>query len=280
MFSTVFFGLLSAISWGIGDFNGGLAARKVPARLVVLFSQVAGVIALAVLALLRGEQALTWADVGYSMASGIVGVFGLLLLYQIFASGEVSVAASITGVVSTILPVLFGVYWQGLPHWVVLMGFALATLGVFVISLPNRAKPMPLRILLMSIACGSSFGAFLIVLSLVQSSAAFLPLVWARLASMSLLLVVVFSLRQMAVPQGKRTWLFIIACGVMDALGNAFFVFAKQAGRLDVASTLSSLYPASTVILAFFFLRERLSRMQLLGVVITLAAIPLIAYHQ
>ena len=54
MFGTALFGLLSAITWGIGDFNGGLAARKLPAQLVVLFSQVAGIMALILLAWVLG----------------------------------------------------------------------------------------------------------------------------------------------------------------------------------------------------------------------------------
>ncbi len=278
MFGTIIFGLLSAITWGIGDFNGGLAARQLPARLVVLFSQAAGVSALILLTLVFGEAALTLRDVALSMMGGVIGAAGLLLLYSIFASGEISVAASITGVVATLVPVLFGLLTQGLPHVIVLIGFVLAVVGVGVISLPSQAKPVPMRTLLLSVLCGACFGGFLIVISLLRSPAVFLPLVWARVASMSLLLALVLSQRQWAVP-GGQVWWPLIGCGVMDALGNAFFVAAKQAGRLDVASALSSLYPASTVILALIFLKERMSRTQTVGVLVTLAAIPLISYH-
>jgi drug/metabolite transporter (DMT)-like permease len=66
--------------------------------------------------------------------------------------------------------------------------------------------------------------------------------------------------------------------GILDTGGNAFFVLAAQGGRLDVAGVLSSLYPASTVVLACLLLGERLTGRQAVGAVATLAAIACVSW--
>jgi drug/metabolite transporter (DMT)-like permease len=53
-------------------------------------------------------------------------------------------------------------------------------------------------------------------------------------------------------------------------------VLAARQGQLSIVVTLSSLYPASTVLLARLILRERLSSWQVTGVVCALAAVVLI----
>jgi drug/metabolite transporter (DMT)-like permease len=69
----------------------------------------------------------------------------------------------------------------------------------------------------------------------------------------------------------------MIFAGVFDSLGNMFFMFAVRHGRMDVATVLSSLYPASTVLLARFLLKEKISRLQTSGMIAALVAVPLIA---
>jgi drug/metabolite transporter (DMT)-like permease len=69
----------------------------------------------------------------------------------------------------------------------------------------------------------------------------------------------------------------VLLAGTLDVAGNAFFVLATHSGRLPVAAILSSLYPAATVLLASFILRERVTRLQAIGIFVALIAIPLIS---
>jgi uncharacterized membrane protein len=109
----------------------------------------------------------------------------------------------------------------------------------------------------------------------VGGSAVFWPLVAARAASTVVMTLLVFR-RKLPMPAERRLWLPMLLTGGLDALGNAFFVLASQAGRLDVAAVLSSLYPAMTILLARLVLKEQVGRVQLIGIVLALVAISLI----
>jgi drug/metabolite transporter (DMT)-like permease len=69
----------------------------------------------------------------------------------------------------------------------------------------------------------------------------------------------------------------LVAVGVLDNGANLLFVLASQRGLLSLIAVLASLYPVTTVLLARVSLHERLSRVQIVGVVAALAGVALIA---
>jgi drug/metabolite transporter (DMT)-like permease len=120
------------------------------------------------------------------------------------------------------------------------------------------------------------FGVFFILIHRASEIAGFWPLVAARLTSLSVLTVVATVTRQPRLPERIHLPLIVLV-GVMEVGGNAFYALAARAGRLDVAAVISSLYPAGTVWLAWLILKERITRLQSVGVIAALAAIVLIA---
>jgi len=68
-----------------------------------------------------------------------------------------------------------------------------------------------------------------------------------------------------------------ILAGILLAGGNILLVIGLHLGELAVMGVLNALYPLGTVILAFFFLKERLSVLQALGIVLALAASAVLA---
>jgi drug/metabolite transporter (DMT)-like permease len=274
-YGTVVFGLASAASWGVGDFSGGLASRRTPVVSVVLVSQAVGLIVAIVMALLRAEAAPTLSDVLWGAVGGILGQIGIIAFYRAMAIGQMGIAAPVAAVLSAILPVVFSAITQGLPNLLHVVGFMLALGAIFFISLPEKGAERP-KGLWLAIIAGLGFGGFFILIAQVHQNAVFWPLVAARLASTSLLSIILLATRRFALPAANRMPLILFS-GTMDMGGNAFFVLATQSGRLDVAGVLSSLYPATTVLLAFLLLKEKVTRLQGVGIVLALIAILLIA---
>ncbi|MEM7116068.1 MAG: EamA family transporter [Chloroflexota bacterium] len=275
-FLSIAFGLASAVSWGAGDFSGGFATKRGSVYVVVWLSQILGGLFLLTLALLFREPLPTTFDFLLGGVSGLAGVVGLLGLYRGLAEGRMGIVAPLTAVVAAAVPVIFGAVVEGLPAALQLVGFAFALVAVWFLSHTGDGGSIEAKELILPLVAGLGFGFFYILIDQVQPGAVFWPLVAARIASVSLLTIFIFGRGQYQSPE--RTQLGPIALsGLFDAGGNAFFVLAAQAGRLDIAAVLSSLYPVATVFLAWLILKERLARQQWIGVAAALIALVLIA---
>lgn len=278
-YASVIFGLIAAITWGTGDFSGGLATRRSSVIVVLLWSQTIGIALVTLLALLMHEPLPSLRDAAFGAAAGIAGLIGLVSLYRAMSVGQMGVVAPVSGVISASLPVIAGALTQGLPGALTLLGFGLALAAVWLISRTGtttvRTSGMSSSIILALIS-GLGFGGFLILIAQAQHGAVFWPLAFARAASLSVVVAWALVRRSIRLPP-RHAFLPIASAGVMDAAGNLFFVLSSQAGRLDIAGVLSSLYPAATVILALTLLRERLIRSQAIGMLLALLAIPLIS---
>lgn len=269
------FGLASAACWGAGDFCGGLASKRTHVYSVIITSQIVGVSLLIGLALAFGEALPAPDQLALGGAAGFAGAIGLLALYQALATGRMGVAAPIAAIVGAALPVLVGFAIDGLPGGLQLIGFAVALLAVWLITQTPDAA-LRLRELTLPLVAGLAFGVFFVMIGLIRAGAVFWPLVAARCISLSAMWIMATLTRQPRLVD-RSHWQLVVLVGVMEVGGNAFYALAGQTGRLDVAAVLSSLYPATTVWLAWLILKERLSRPQLLGVAAALAAIVLIS---
>jgi drug/metabolite transporter (DMT)-like permease len=157
-----------------------------------------------------------------------------------------------------------------------LAGFGLALLGIWLVAGGGGGEVMTRPAGLgLALLAGVGFGGFLIFMDLGAKSGTFWPLAAARGTAFLLVLVTALARRRAWRPCPGALPLVLLS-GALDAGGNALFVLASQAGRLDVAAVLASLYPASTVLLAAALLRERVSRTQALGIATALGSIALI----
>ena len=276
--------LSAAVSWGAADFSGGLATKRSNVFGVVVVAHGIGLVFMLALAILAREHLPNLTSLLWGVAAGSVGGAGLACLYKALAVGKMGLTAPLSAVISALVPIVFSFSTLGLPHGVQLCGFALATISIWLIATQSGSAAES-KGLGLAVAAGIGLGGFLLFIKFAGTEAVFWPLVTARAGSFcvnALMLILGFSgARSAAQPQSWRpvsgVLRYVVIAGILDSAANALYVAATQRGRLDVAAVLSSLYPASTVILARLLLKERWSRLQSLGMITALAAVPLVA---
>ena len=267
--------LASAACWGTGDFSGGMGAKGSNAFGVVVVAHTAGLVSMLTLAFATGEPVPSHTAMFWGAMAGFIGGLGLVSLYRALAIGAMGINAPVAAVITGALPVLYGIWKEGYPAPIQFVGFGLALVGIWLIALPAGGVGRP-KGLGLAICAGVGFGGYLICSRQAATEAVFWPLVAARAASVLEMLVIVLAIGKPWAPS-RRLLPWMIFAGIFDSLGNMFFMYAVRHGRLDVATVLSSLYPASTVLLARLLLKEKLSRLQASGMVAALVAVPLIA---
>jgi drug/metabolite transporter (DMT)-like permease len=274
-FAAVGFGLAASVSWGTSDFSGGMAAKRVHVFGVMTISYAVGLVLLIGLALARQGPVGPVSDLLWAAGAGLVGAVGLAAQYRALAVGRMGIAAPVAAILGATIPVIFSAFVDGMPGSLRVIGFGLAIFSVALISRAQTGSGGTDGLGLAVIA-GIGFGLFFIMIDQVSDDAVFWPLVAARGASLVALLIVTLSSGQARLPSRADLRIVLLA-GALDVGGNTFFLLAAQSGRLDVATVLSSLYPAVTVILARSILKEHVTRVQGLGIAAALVAIPLIA---
>ncbi|MEA2619866.1 MAG: hypothetical protein QOC97_639 [Chloroflexota bacterium] len=240
-----------------------------------------------VLAIARGETAPTTADLGWSVLAGITGGIGITALYRGLAVGRMGIVAPVTGVIAALIPVGAGIVLEGLPPPIVLFGIGLAIVAVILVSrvrdeatessAPSApSAPATPSGLGLALIAGVAIGLFSVAAAQISDGHAFGPLIVIRGAEAVLVggAVVVTGA---AWRPDRRLVPAISIVGLLDMTGNGAFILAVQAGALAVAAVLSSLYPVTTVVLAWLFLHERVTRTHAAGIALAMAAIACIA---
>jgi drug/metabolite transporter (DMT)-like permease len=274
----------SAVLYGAADFTGGLTTRRAGTIPVVLISQGAGLVLLALMLPLLPQSSASAADLLWGAAAGLSGGVGVALLYRALATGVMAVVAPTTAVCAVAIPVVVSMLLGERPLPLALAGIALGIVSIVLVSqhqAPAQLDPQQgiTRTrhtgIGMALASGVAIGFFFLTLAQTGSEAGMWPLLISRLVSVALFgTVAIAGGHSIRLP--VRTLGLAIVCGAVDMLANALYLLAAREAPLSLVVTLSSLYPASTVVLARIVLGERLNQRQLTGVACALAAVVLI----
>ncbi|HVH66737.1 MAG TPA: DMT family transporter [Gemmatimonadales bacterium] len=280
----------SAVLYGAADFTGGLTARRGGAGTlpIVILSLASGLVLLALMLPLLPPASPARADLLWGAAAGVTGGIGVALLYRALAIGTMAVVAPTTAVCAVAIPVVVAVLLGERPVPLAVVGIVLGIASIVLVSRQSVTSPSPEEPALSeakgreyssgvgtALASGVAIGLFLLTIARTGSTAGMWPLIVARAVSVLLFGAAAAATgRSLRLPPAIAG--LVVVGGMMDVLANALYMVAARQGPLSVVVTLSSLYPASTILLARVVLGERLNWWQRGGVGCALLAVLLI----
>jgi drug/metabolite transporter (DMT)-like permease len=265
--------LAASVSWGLGDFSGGLISRRLPVAGVTFLQHSAGFATIATVALVAGK-ALDARAVALGALGGVFSGVGVITYYRALSIGTMSIVSPIAacGAIVTLGVALAA---GERPSSLALAGVVIALTGAVLASFQEHARGGASReAVVLAVATACMFGFQLYFLGRASDDGGPVSAIFgARAVSALMLAILVISLRRRVDVSRAPLVAAILLTGVLVALANTLYGLAAERGLVSIASVLASLYPVTTLFLARFVLHERLNRVQLVGVVVALAGV-------
>ena len=285
--------LAAAVLWGGGDFSGGMGAKHAGSELagtmggalrVVLTSHAASFSILVIVALLRGDSFPHGAPLAWGLLAGLMGGLSLTAFYVALSRGAMGASAAVSGLLAAAIPSVVSIAHEGSPGWLRIAGFVIAGCAIWMIAAGENPEAVPASTgtIWLAVGAGAGFGIYFVALKYAAAAGLVWPMATARIGSLTTCSVILLVTTLLSRGDGARGWLprkavlWALATAMGDTTGNILFMAATRAGRLDVASVLASLYPASTILLAAWALHERPTRRQGFGMLVAAAAVVMI----
>jgi drug/metabolite transporter (DMT)-like permease len=274
----IFLAALCAATYGVADYCGGRASRSVASTIVALLGQATSLVLVVVGVALIGTPLASAHDLWWGAAGGAAGGLALIAFYRALSRGAMTVVAPTTAVVSAVLPVLVGLGLGERPSATALIGIVAACLAVALVSgaIGTRHQETRFSTVVLAAAAGIGFGFIFVAFARTADDSGMWPLVAARAASLPVIAMIVGATRPGRGALRAVIWL-VLASGILDMAANLFYLEASHRGLLSIVAVVSSMYPVSTVVLAFGLDHERVSKTQAAGLACAVTALALVS---
>ena len=256
----------AALVYGVGDYCGGRASRKIDSLVVTCAGQIFSLMLLGIFLVILGDPAPGMHDWLWGAAGGLGGFVGLTLFYYALAKGSMTVVAPLAAVISAALPIGTGLFLGDRPSLIAYVGIVIAIVGIALVTGAVGTAHAPTKLAIVGVAtlAGCGFGWMFVCLDRTSSDSGMWPLLAARIASISIAATIIAFRGRSRLGQGRIPAIALWA-GLFDMGANVLFVFANRHGMLSLVSVITALYPVSTIVLALRLDHEKANRSQFVG---------------
>ncbi len=281
----VIFGILSAFSFGIGDFLARFSSKEIGFQRSLFWMLVVGsVFYLILYSFFYGGFNPNLKGVGLSLISGVLIMFGLLFLYKGLESGPVSIVAAIVATnpfFVFLVRFAFGTepsVLQWISSIIIILGAVLISISAssFKDSLGLNSKQIKSTVVMSFVS--SVCLAFGLIFSQEASSylSATETVIYVRFFSLLSISVILILYRVKPILT-KKSIPILIFQGILETTGYFFLISAYSFDKIGIAVIISSGFGLITIILARIILKEKIEKIQKIGITLTFIGIACIS---
>jgi uncharacterized membrane protein len=278
-------GLGAALLWAAATIASSRTTRVVGAWSAVAWVMLVGLATALPGAILVGVPGgLDGPTVAWLVVVGLGNCGGLVLVYSALRVGKVGIVAPIAsteGALAAVLAVVLGeriVPGAALTLAVIAVGVALASVHRDEVEADGSRSVDGRRAVLLAFSAAAVFGAGLYAAGHVS---AYLPPIWVALpprivGTLALALPLALTGR-LRLTRGTAP--LLVVAGLGEIIGSISFAFGARSG-IAITAVLSSQFAAFSAIAAYLLFRERLLRVQLVGVALIAIGVGTLSYLQ
>jgi drug/metabolite transporter (DMT)-like permease len=266
-----------ALSWGVGDFLGGLAARRIAVLSVLALSQAIGLVGVLLWVSVASDPFPGVPELLPAALAGVAGAIGLGALYRGLAVGAMGIVAPISAA-SPLVPLAVDAARGVVPDALQVLGVVLVVAGIITLSRdPDSGSQRIAAGAGLAVVAALGFGLFVVGLDAGADESAPWAVVAARSASVTLAVAAAVFVSRTSLRPPRALLPVLIGIGVFDTGANVLVAFATTKGAAGIVAVLSALYPIVTVLLARLLLGEQLSVTRRVGGAVALGGAALVA---
>ncbi len=274
-------GTIAALAWGIHDICVRQVSQKggiLPSLATVLLSGC--IILLPISAGMGDWAAMTSTGVKYSLLGGVIYLLGCIGLYKAFAIGPVRLVAPIIGAYPILSITWAGLSGQVVPwdQWIAVGTVVLGVALVGYLSQADDTENSTKAAVGWALLGGIGFAlAFAIGHIATKAGDELSIILVTRVAATVGVLILLFAQKGPKLPD-RAALPFLAAMALLDTTAHSIVIGSGNLNRPEFAAVAASMFGMITVILAWAFLKERMSMWQWFGVAIAFGSVGYLAW--
>lgn len=268
--------LLTSVFYGLSDFTSGNLTKRVSAFAVAGGASIVAAVIYLVLGLRSDLMVFDKVDLVAGIVSGTLFFIGNILYLKALSQGSMGVIGAVATLL-VLVPLIWDIRQGNLPDAIAIVGVIVTLSGIILLGAPEMKGKSSLGPVYLAVIAALFFGISQVSLNLGSQSNVLGTVLLTELVTVVIVLVLALFTRSTG-GMDKKAVPLILAIGLLEALALLSFSTATTGGNVAIVSVLSGLDPIVLAILALFLLKERMTRVQVIGFIIVIGGSFLVSF--